>query len=97
MIGTQLNFLDAAINNTRTRRRFQQTNTFYGRRGIGGREGRGNRGGRDWDGKYGGQRNYECKLIGINGTTIKVHLAYRFGHEHWFDILETVCNNLNQM
>ena len=94
------NFPDTSINNTITLQRVQQTNTGSDGRGsseIGGRGVRGVRGGRGWVGQDGGQRNDEWQVIGIDGTTIKVHPEYRFEHEQWFNIPETVRNQLNYM
>ena len=77
-------FPNTAVNIKSTRRRFQQTNTGSGRRV---RNGRGNnrRGGRGGlskiggcgrGGRGGGQRDDEWKVIGIDGTSIKVHPEY---------------------
>ena len=89
-----------AINNTRKRQRVQHTNTGCGgrvRSEVGVRGGRGVRWGRGWSGRDGSRRNDECQVIGIDGTTIKVYAEYLFDHERWFNIPETVRNQIPQM
>ena len=69
------NITDTSINNTRTLRRVQHTNTGRIGRIISGR------GGRGWGGKGSGRRNNEWQVIGIDSTTIQVYPANLFEHE----------------
>ena len=87
-------------NPTRTRRRIQSTGR--GGQGRGGRsQGRGGRGGRNQPGRGRGpsnsRRDDEWQVTGLDGRQIKVHPAYRFEHDQWFNIPEDVRNQLSQM
>ena len=55
--------------------------------GRGGRVGRGVE-----SGNPNSCRNYECKVIGIDGKMIIVHPSYSFEQDHWFNIPEDIRN-----